>query len=156
MQCSKGAKVGKSIPFRDREESNDAVLLTGGSTVPRNLDIPGRDLKGVHYAMDFLKQQNRINNGLQIPDEEKITAKDKTVVILGGGDTGSDCLGTSLRQGAKEVYQLELLPKPPDDRKDTDLWPNWPMILRTSTSQEEGGTRDYNILTKMLVSLQIA
>ena len=85
---------------------------------------------------------------LQIPDEEKITAKDKTVVILGGGDTGSDCLGTSLRQGAKQVYQLELLPKPPNDRKDTDLWPNWPMILRTSTSHEEGGTRDYNILTK--------
>ena len=148
VQFITGAHVGKSIPFSDIEESNDAVLLTGGSTVPRNLDIPGRDLKGVHYAMDFLTQQNRVNNGLEIPDEEKITAKDKTVVILGGGDTGSDCLGTSLRQGAKQVYQLELLPKPPNDRKDTDLWPNWPMILRTSTSHEEGGTRDYNILTK--------
>ena len=148
VQFITGAHVGKSIPFSHIEESNDAVLLTGGSTVPRNLDIPGRDLKGVHYAMDFLTQQNRVNNGLQIPDEEKITAKDKTVVILGGGDTGSDCLGTSLRQGAKQVYQLELLPKPPNDRKDTDLWPNWPMILRTSTSHEEGGTRDYNILTK--------
>ena len=148
VQFITGTHVGKSIPFSHIEESNDAVLLTGGSTVPRNLDIPGRDLKGVHYAMDFLTQQNRVNNGLQIPDEEKITAKDKTVVILGGGDTGSDCLGTSLRQGAKQVYQLELLPKPPNDRKDTDLWPNWPMILRTSTSHEEGGTRDYNILTK--------
>ena len=148
VQFITGAHGGKSISFSDIEESNDAVLLTGGSTVPRNLDIPGRDLKGVHYAMDFLTQQNRVNNGLQIPDEEKITAKDKTVVILGGGDTGSDCLGTSLRQGAKQVYQLELLPKPPNDRKDTDLWPNWPMILRTSTSHEEGGTRDYNILTK--------
>ena len=148
VQFITGVHVGKSIPFSKIEEANDAVLLTGGSTVPRNLDIPGRNLKGVHYAMDFLTQQNRVNNGVQIPDEKKITAKDKTVVILGGGDTGSDCLGTSLRQGAKEVYQLELLPKPPDDRKDTDLWPNWPMILRTSTSQEEGGTRDYNILTK--------
>tara|TARA_B100000686_G_scaffold57682_2_gene61917 strand:+ start:1557 stop:3014 length:1458 start_codon:yes stop_codon:yes gene_type:complete len=142
------AYVGKTVPFNELKESNDAVLLTGGSTIPRNLDIPGRELKGVHYAMEFLTQQNRLNDDIEIEDSEKITAKDKTVVILGGGDTGSDCLGTSLRQGAKEVYQLELLPEPPRIRKDTDLWPNWPMVLRTSTSHEEGGTRDYNILTK--------
>ena len=98
--------------------------------------------------MDFLTQQNKLNSGESIPSETIINAEGKKVVILGGGDTGSDCLGTSLRQGAEIVYQLELLPEPPGTRRENDLWPNWPMILRTSSSHEEGGDRDYNILTK--------
>lgn len=140
--------VGKNISIDSIISKTDSVLLTGGSTIPRNLDIKGRELDGVHYAMEFLTQQNILNSGDSLNDMKPINAKGKNVIILGGGDTGSDCLGTSLRQGAKSVYQLELLPQPPKQRKATDLWPNWPMVLRTSSSHEEGGERDYNILTK--------
>ena len=143
-----GAYVGKNVPIQDLKENYDSILLTGGSTIPRNLPIPGRELTGVHFAMDFLTQQNKINAGESISKETIINAEGKKVVILGGGDTGSDCLGTSLRQGAEIVYQLELLPEPPGTRRQNDFWPNWPMILRTSSSHEEGGDRDYNILTK--------
>ena len=140
--------VGVDISIKNIVETNDAVLLTGGCTVPRNLEIPGRELKGVHFAMDFLTQQNKKNAGMDISYSELIYAKDKNVVILGGGDTGSDCLGTSHRQGASNIFQFELLPEPPTTRKMGDMWPNWPLILRTSSSHEEGGERDYNILTK--------
>ena len=143
-----GAHIGQNFPVQDLKENFDCILLTGGSTIPRNLPIPGRELNGVHFAMDFLTQQNKLNSGESIPSETTINAEGKKVVVLGGGDTGSDCLGTSLRQGAEIVYQLELLPEPPSTRKENDLWPNWPMILRTSSSHEEGGDRDYNILTK--------
>ena len=140
--------VGKNISIESIIAKTDSILLTGGSTIPRNLDIEGRELDGVHYAMEFLTQQNILNSGDSLNDITPINAKGKNVIILGGGDTGSDCLGTSLRQGAKSIYQLELLPQPPKQRRENDLWPNWPMVLRTSSSHEEGGERNYNILTK--------
>lgn len=142
------AYVGRNVAIEYLRKSNDAVLLTGGSTIPRDLPVEGRDLEGVYFAMDYLTQQNEINRGDSIDPSERISAEGKRVVILGGGDTGSDCLGTAHRQGAEIVYQLELLPEPPTERSENDMWPNWPMTLRTSSSQEEGGNRDYNILTK--------
>jgi len=119
--------------------------------VPRDLPVPGRDLDGVHFAMDYLKQSNRRNQGAEFGPDDTITAEGKNVVILGGGDTGADCLGTSHRQGALETWQYELLPIPPTERDDdTNPWPQWPMTFRTSSAHEEGGIRDYDILTKRL------
>ena len=126
----------------------DAIALTMGATKPRDLPIPGRELKGIHFAMEFLPQQNKRNQGDIIPEDIFISAKGKRVVILGGGDTGSDCLGTSNRQGAISVHQYELLPMPPESRTLEMPWPDWPMILRTSTSHEEGVNRDWSINTK--------
>jgi len=140
------AWVGKDIPTSELD-SYDAVLLTTGSTKPRDLDIPGRELDGIHFAMDFLPQQTRRVMGKK-PDGEEILATDKNVVVIGGGDTGSDCIGTSIRQGAASVTSLELLPRPPMSRTDDMLWPDWPMILRMSTSHEEGGERQWSVLTK--------
>jgi glutamate synthase (NADPH/NADH) small chain len=125
----------------------DAIVLTIGSTIPRDLPVPGRELDGVHFAMDFLTQQNKINSGESVKPDERISAEGKRVLVLGGGDTGSDCLGTSHRQGAEVVYQYELLSEPPKERRFDNPWPRWPLILRTSSSQEEGGIRDYDILT---------
>lgn len=142
-----GVFVGKDISAADLEKQFDAVLITTGSTKPRDLPIPGRELDGIHFAMDFLTQQNRRVSGKKI-DKTEITAKDKHVVILGGGDTGSDCHGTSIRQGAKEVWSLELLPRPPEGENPVTPWPLWPVILRTSSSHAEGGKRDWSILTK--------
>ena len=115
------AHVGKTLPVQELLESNDAILLTGGSTIPRNLDIEGRGLEGVHYAMEYLTQQNRINRGEHIDTSERISAEGKRVIILGGGDTGSDCLGTAHRQGAEIIHQLELLPEPPLERLQNDM-----------------------------------
>jgi glutamate synthase (NADPH) small chain len=126
----------------------DAICLTIGSTNPRDLPVPGRELDGIHFAMQFLPLQNKTNAGDIIPEGRMITANGKRVVILGGGDTGSDCLGTSNRQGAVSVHQFELLAKPPEMRTPDMPWPNWPMILRTSTSHEEGVIRDWSINTK--------
>ncbi|HLG71381.1 MAG TPA: glutamate synthase subunit beta [Chloroflexota bacterium] len=145
FECS--VHVGKNYPTDRLLSDFDAVVLCGGSTWPRDLPVPGRELKGVHFAMEFLPQQNRRVSGLD-PIAEPILATGKKVVILGGGDTGADCLGTCHRQGAAEVYQFELLPKPPEDRTPDMPWPNWPMILRSSTSHEEGGIRDWSINTK--------
>ena len=142
-----GVNVGVDLTGDELMGEFDAVVLTGGCTIPRDLPVPGRELDGVHFAMDFLTQQNRLNAGEHIPDAERISAEGKRVVILGGGDTGSDCLGTSHRQGAEIVYQCELLSEPPNDRSESNPWPQWPMILRTSSSQEEGGVRDYDVLT---------
>ena len=139
--------VGIDYATSDLMSEFDAVVLTGGCTIPRDLPVPGRELGGVHFAMEFLTQQNRLNAGQPIPPSERISAEGKRVVILGGGDTGSDCLGTSHRQGAEVVYQYELLSEPPATRADSNPWPLWPLILRTSSSQEEGGIRDYDILT---------
>lgn len=125
----------------------DAVALTGGSTIPRDLSVEGRELKGVHFAMDYLKQQNRRVSGKTIETSE-INAKGKVVLVLGGGDTGSDCIGTAIRQGAKSVYQYEIMPKPPVDRDDTMPWPSYPRTLKTTTSHEEGCNRDWNITTR--------
>jgi glutamate synthase (NADPH/NADH) small chain len=140
--------VGVDYPAERLRAEFDAICLTIGSTKPRDLPIPGRELEGIHFAMEFLPLQNKINAGDVIPEGQMISAKGKRVVILGGGDTGSDCLGTSNRQGAVSVHQFELLPKPPPARTPDMPWPNWPMILRTSTSHEEGVIRDWSINTK--------
>jgi len=141
--------VGVDVTAEELRAEFDAVCLTGGSTVPRDLPVPGRELKGIHFAMEYLTQQNRLNAGDSLrPGEERITAEGKRVVILGGGDTGADCLGTVHRQGAKEVWQVELLPKPPSDRTPSMPWPNWPFILRSYAAHEEGGVREWSINTK--------
>ena len=145
------SRVGVDITADEMRSKYDAIALTMGATKPRDLPIPGRDLKGVHFAMEFLPQQNKRNAGDSIAPEISISAKDKRVVILGGGDTGSDCLGTSNRQGASVVYQFELLPMPPERRTADMPWPDWPMILRTSTSHEEGVVRDWSINTKRFI-----
>ncbi len=143
--------VGRDYPTEKLKQDFDAICLCGGSTVPRDLTVPGRDLDGVHFAMDFLKQSNRRTEGQEFGPDETITAEGKTVVILGGGDTGADCLGTAHRQGAVETCQYELLPVPPGERDDdANPWPQWPAIFRTSSAHEEGGIRDYDILTKQL------
>ena len=143
-----GAHVGQNYPVQELVENFDAVCLAGGSTVPRDLNVPNRELDGIHFAMEYLTQQNKLIAGEAIAPEERITAEGKRVIILGGGDTGADCLGTAHRQGAEIVYQLELLPEPPADRRPDNPWPQWAAILRTSAAHEEGGARDYNILTK--------
>jgi len=140
--CS--TNVGIDITAEELKEQFDAICLSGGSTVPRDLPIEGRNLDGVHFAMEFLTQPNWEGESKKIP----ITAKNKNVVVIGGGDTGADCLGTSIRQGAKKITQIEILPEPPKSRKSNNPWPEWPMILRTSSAHEEGGERDYNVLTK--------
>ncbi|HEO69943.1 MAG TPA: glutamate synthase subunit beta, partial [Candidatus Hydrogenedentes bacterium] len=146
IQFRCGAWVGKEVPTRELD-SFDAVLLTTGSTKARTLDIPGADLDGIHLAVEFLTQQTRRLLGKEIEGED-ILATDKDVVVIGGGDTGSDCVGTSIRQGAKKVWSIELLPQPPIERDETMPWPRWPAILRTSSSHEEGGERQWSILTK--------
>lgn len=141
-------RAGIDIHADELRSKYDAIALTLGSTKPRDLPVPGRDLKGIHFAMEFLPQQNKRNAGDTIPSGISLTAKGKKVVILGGGDTGSDCLGTSNRQGATSVHQFELLAMPPEKRTAEMPWPDWPMILRTSTSHEEGVKRDWSINTK--------
>ncbi len=143
-----GVNVGVNFPVKDLMEEYDAVCLTGGSTQARDLPVSGRELDGIHLAMDYLPQQNKLLAGENIDPAEHISAEGKRVVILGGGDTGADCLGTAHRQGAEVVYQFELLPEPPEERRLDNPWPQWPMILRSSAAHEEGGIRDYNILTK--------
>jgi glutamate synthase (NADPH/NADH) small chain len=139
------AHVGGNVPVTDLRQEFDAILLSGGAEHPRNLTVPGRELKGIHFAMEFLPQQNKVCEGDQVPDQ--ILATGKRVVIIGGGDTGADCLGTSHRQGARSVTQFELLPKPPDHRSAATPWPQWPMQLRVESSHEEGGTRDWSVNT---------
>jgi glutamate synthase (NADPH/NADH) small chain len=142
-------EIGKDIQAQQLIDDHDAVLLCIGSTEGRDLPIPGRDLDGIHYAMEFLPQQNNVVAGKDVPDQ--ILATDKNVVVLGGGDTGSDCHGTSIRQGAKHIDSIELLPKPPKEKNELTPWPLWPLILRTSSSHEEGGDRDWSVLTKEFV-----
>ena len=148
VEFKTGVYVGKDIHADRLRDDFDAICLTGGSTIARDLPIPGRELDGVHLAMEYLTQQNRVLAGQTFGSDERIVAEGKRVLVLGGGDTGSDCVGTAHRQGAEVVYQFELLPEPPVARRDDNPWPQWPMILRTSSSHEEGGVRDYNILTK--------
>jgi glutamate synthase (NADPH/NADH) small chain len=144
------AYVGHNVPVQRLRAEFNAIVLAGGSTVPRDLEVPGRDLDGVHFAMDYLTQQNRRGEGQEFSAGQIITAEGKHVIILGGGDTGADCLGTAHRQKAKHIWQYEILPRPPDDRGPRNPWPQWPIIMRTSSAHEEGGERDYNILTKSL------
>jgi glutamate synthase (NADPH/NADH) small chain len=141
------AHVGGNVPVEDLRKEFSAILLAGGAEQPRNLGVPGRELKGVHYAMEFLPQQNRRCEGDTVPEAEAILATGKHVVIIGGGDTGADCVGTSHRQGALSVTQFELLPKPPDTRSPSTPWPLWPMQLRVESSHEEGGVRDWSVST---------
>ena len=139
--------VGDDVSVADLRREYDAVLLAGGAGQARDLPVPGRDLKGVHFAMEYLTQQNRHCEGDELP---WITAAGKHVVIIGGGDTGADCLGTAHRQGAKSVTQLELMPMPPEHRAAGNPWPQWPLIFRTSSAHEEGGTRVYAVQTTEL------
>ncbi|MEC7177212.1 MAG: glutamate synthase subunit beta [Pseudomonadota bacterium] len=143
--------VGVDITGDELQAKYDAVVLAGGSESPRDLPVPGRELDGVHFAMDFLPQQNRRVGQEPIGDIEPITATDKHVVVIGGGDTGSDCIGTSFRQGALSVTQLEIMPMPPEKEDKGMTWPNWPLKLRTSSSQEEGAVRDFSVTTNELI-----
>ncbi|MCP4605999.1 MAG: glutamate synthase subunit beta [Proteobacteria bacterium] len=146
-----GVEVGRDLSYRFLNNRHDAIVLTGGAREPRNLNVPGRDLKGIHFAMDFLVQQNKRLADESIENEEEITAKDKAVVVLGGGDTGSDCLGTSIRQGARLIHQFEIMPKPPAIRSPDTPWPEWPHMLHTSSSHQEGGQRRWCISTTEFV-----
>ena len=145
FECN--TEIGVTLPAQQLVEENDAVLLTIGSTEGRDLNIPGRDLDGIHMAMEFLPQQNRRVAGKDVPGGG-LLATDKNVLVLGGGDTGSDCHGTSIRQGAASVRSVELMPRPPVGENENTPWPEWPLILRTSTSHEEGGDRNWSVLTK--------
>ncbi|MEZ0606895.1 glutamate synthase subunit beta [Fibrella sp. WM1] len=154
-----GVNVGVDIKAKDLLANFDLVMLTGGSTVPRDLPIPGRDLKGIYPAMEFLSQQNKRVAGIALEVDHRgapyangdLQATGKNVVVIGGGDTGSDCVGTSNRHGATSVTQIELMPMPPKERADSTPWPHWPMMLRTSTSHEEGCERHWSINTKAFI-----
>ncbi|MBI4887632.1 MAG: glutamate synthase subunit beta [Acidobacteria bacterium] len=146
-----GTDVGRDVPVEQLRRDFDAVLLAAGAGHARDLTVPGRELRGVHFAMEYLTLQNRRCEGDAIPDDRFISAHGKHVIIIGGGDTGADCLGTAHRQGAKSVTQLELLPKPPLERAADNPWPLWPNIFRVSTAHEEGGERLYSVSTQRFV-----
>ena len=141
-------EIGNDLSVSKLKKDYDAVLICTGSEHARDLNIPGREASGVHFAMDFLPMQNKIVSGEINREELKISAKNKNVVVIGGGDTGSDCIGTSIRQGAKSVKQIEIMPMPPKNENKELTWPNWPLKLRTSSSQQEGVKRDWSVLTK--------
>ena len=149
-----GAHVGRDVSVEQLRREFDAVALCGGAEKPRDLPVEGRDLQGVYFAMDYLTQQNRINRGVQIPPEQRISAAGKRVIIIGGGDTGADCVGTARRQGAASIKQFELLPEPPKERPLDNPWPQWARILRTSSSHEEGCVREFSVSTKRLTGEQ--
>lgn len=140
--------VGENVSAADLERDFDAVVLAGGAELPRDLPVPGRELDGVHFAMDFLTPNNKMVAGDNVPNQIKATGKH--VVVIGGGDTGSDCVGTSNRHGAASVTQFELMPRPPEKENKELVWPNWPLKMRTSSSHEEGAARDWSVTTKML------
>jgi glutamate synthase (NADPH/NADH) small chain len=146
------ANVGVNVPVEQLKVQFDAIVLAGGSTRPRDLPVPGRELEGIHFAMEYLTLQNRRNEGETIPDDRFISARDKHVIIIGGGDTGADCLGTAHRQGALSIHQLELLPRPPENRAASNPWPQWPNIFRVSSAHEEGGERLYSLATERFAS----
>ena len=150
VEFRSNSHVGVDVSTNDLLRDFDAVALCGGSEKPRDLEVSGRDLDGVHFAMEFLAQQNHRVAGHPVPDETEILATDRHVIVIGGGDTGSDCVGTSIRQGAASVTQLELMPKPPENEDKALSWPDWPNKLRTSSSQEEGCERDWSVGTKSL------
>ena len=145
------ANIGGNVPADELRREFDAIVLAGGATAPRDLPIPGRQLSGVHFAMEYLTQQNRRCQGDAVDEAQAITAAGKRVVIIGGGDTGADCLGTAHRQGAASVHQFELLPRPPEARADENPWPLWPQIFRVSSAHEEGGERLYSVSTSEFV-----
>ncbi len=149
-----GVKVGVDISPEYLLSRYDAICLTGGARQPRDLAVPGRDLRGIHFALDYLTQQNRVVGGELRPGEIPLSAKGKSVVVIGGGDTGSDCIGTAARQGATEITQVEIMPKPPECRGDCTPWPEWPYVLRSSSSHEEGCTRLWSFSAKSFAGTQ--
>ncbi len=151
VECRTGVEVGATLSIKSLLEGYDAVALTGGAEWPRDLEVPGRELSGIHFAMDFLVQQNKRVAGddeARAAPKGTLSAKDRHVVVIGGGDTGSDCVGTSNRQGAASVTQLEVMPQPPEKENKALVWPDWPLKMRTSSSHEEGVARDFAVLTK--------
>ena len=140
-----GVHVGRDVSFRYLLSRYDAVCLSGGAREPRDIQIPGRDLRGIHFAMTYLTQQNQRLSGEPVAPEAEIMATGRKVLVLGGGDTGADCLGTALRQGAAQVVQAEILPEPPAERSPTTPWPAWPLMRRDSSSHKEGGTRLWSV-----------
>jgi len=146
-----GVHVGVTMPVDKLVKEHDAVVLAGGAEKPRDLPIPGRDLKGIHFAMEFLPQQNRRVGNEPLGDVEPILATGKKVVVIGGGDTGSDCIGTSIRQGAVSVLNFEIMPQPPEQENKDLTWPDWPLKLRISSSHQEGATREFAVLTQEFV-----
>ncbi len=149
FRCS--VNVGRDIKATQLLEDYDAVCLAIGAEVPRDLRVEGRELNGVHFALELLRQQNRVNAGRKFTEKERVTAKGKNVLVIGGGDTGSDCVGTSHRQGALSVTQIEIMPKPPvEDNPDTP-WPYWPVVLKTSSSHEEGCDRRWLLDTRRFI-----
>jgi glutamate synthase (NADPH/NADH) small chain len=143
-----GVNVGVDVTAAGLTSEFDAIVLAGGAGLPRDLPVPGRELKGIHFAMEYLTLSNRRVEGDEIPDDQFISAKGKRVVIIGGGDTGADCLGTAHRQGALSVHQFELLPRPPDQRGADNPWPLWPNVFRVSSAHEEGGERVFSVSTQ--------
>jgi glutamate synthase (NADPH/NADH) small chain len=143
--------VGEDVKGSDLLKEYDAVVLAIGAMQPRDLPVDGRDLDGVHFAMDFLRQQNKVNRGETFPDSERINAKGKKVMVIGGGDTGSDCVGTSNRQRAEKVTQIEIMPKPPASRTADNPWPYWPNMLKVSSSHEEGCERMWSLSTRRFI-----
>ncbi|MAU38831.1 MAG: glutamate synthase subunit beta [Rhizobiales bacterium TMED94] len=144
-----GINVGVDVSIDELENEYDAIVLSGGSEHPRDLPVEGRDLDGIHFAMEFLPQQNKRVSNEGVPSKIKeILATNKNVIVIGGGDTGSDCIGTSIRQGAETVTQLEIMSIPPEQENKSLTWPNWPLKLRTSSSQSEGALRDFSVMTQ--------
>jgi glutamate synthase (NADPH/NADH) small chain len=143
--------VGVDLDAENLVAEHDAVILAGGAEQPRDLPVPGRELRGVHFAMEFLPQQNRRVSGEPLATNEPILASGKHVVVIGGGDTGSDCIGTSVRQGALSVTQLEIMPRPPEKENKLVTWPDWPLKLRSSSSHDEGSTRDFAVMTREFI-----
>ena len=148
VQFQTGVQVGLDVSVRYLQKFFSAMVLTMGAGQPRDLVVPGRGFEGIHFAMEYLAQQNLLNGGLDLSGARAINARDRHVVVIGGGDTGSDCVGTARRQGARSITQVEILPKPPDSRPQDTPWPYWPRTMRTSSSHEEGCDRRWSILTK--------
>ena len=151
IEFKTNVNIGIDIKKTELLKKYDAVVLAIGAEQPRDLEIEGRDLDGVHFAMDFLTQQNKVVAGQEVPSEERLLAEGKNVLVIGGGDTGSDCVGTSVRQKAESITQIEILPKPPEKRVDTNPWPYWPDTLRTSSSHKEGCKRRWSLNTKRFI-----
>jgi glutamate synthase (NADPH/NADH) small chain len=155
VEFQTGVNVGQDISVRYLKKMFDCICLTMGASQPRDLNIVGRGYENIVFAMDYLKAQNKICAGVAVDESPIITAKDKVVVVIGGGDTGSDCVGTARRQGAKEIYQLEILPEPPQTRPPDTPWPMWPRIMRMSSSHEEGCHRQWSVATKRFLGTEI-
>jgi glutamate synthase (NADPH/NADH) small chain len=147
-------EVGKDIPGKELLQKYDAICLTIGAMQPRDLEVEGRELDGIHFAMDYLTQQNKVNDGAYVAYDNRITAENRHVLVIGGGDTGSDCVGTAIRQKAKSVTQIEILPKPPEQRAKDNPWPYWGKTLKTSTSHEEGCERRWSLSTLKFHGMQ--